>query len=246
MRAPSPSYILSRAVFVIILLVVGLTASSYYKKNRRQAAIIEELRAITSDSSFYQQFYAADARKSLLKAVGLIAEANTLGMTPESAIRRGMGLKQGMFDHEVVREDLPVREQLIRDCLRSNYASFRKLGYQADTVTLTALKAGELPPIPNGPHAGRRPVLVTLIDPKIAPGMDKVIANLEIRPPPEDDSKPNDIEIASAKRLARDLEDAGVIEETACDRILKILSGQPVIDPASPAKTPPVKPPPPK
>jgi hypothetical protein len=241
MRAPSPSYILSRSVFVIILLVVGLTASSYYKKNRRQAAIIEELQAISSDSSFYQQFYATDARKSLLKAVGLIAEANTLGITPETAIRRGLGLKQGMFDHEVVREDLPIRAQLIRDCLRANYASFRKLGYQPDTATLSALKAGELPQIPSGPHAGARPVVASLIDPQIAPGLDKVIANLEIRPPPEEDVKPNDIEIAAAKRLARELEDAGIIEETACDRILKQLSGQPVPDPAPAGKANPPK-----
>jgi len=230
-HAPSPAYILSRSAFLIGLLVVGLVASSYYKKHRRQAAIIDELKAITSDSSFYQQFYAADARKSLVRAVGLIAEANALGTPTETTISRSLGLKRGMFEHEALREELPARQQLIRDCLRGNYASFRKLGYQADTATLTALKSGELPPIPNGPHAGSRPVIANLIDPEIAPGLDKVIANLAIRPPPADDAKPNEIEIAASKRLARDLADANVIEDTACERILKRLSAPPVPDP---------------
>lgn len=218
---------------LIGLLVIGLVASSYYKKNRRQAAILDELKAISGDSSFYQQFYAADARKSLVRAVGLIAEANALGTPPETTISRSLGLKRGMFD-EVIREDLPARQQLIRDCLRGNYASFRKLGYQADSATLTALKAGELPPIPAGPNAGSRPVIAHLIDPAIAPGLDKVIANLEIRPPPADDAKPNDVEIAVAKRLARELVDANVIEEAACDRILKSLSAPPPAPPESP------------
>jgi hypothetical protein len=216
---------------LIGLLVVGLVASSFYKKHRRKAAIIEELRTITSDSSFYQQFYAADARKSLVRAVGLIAEANALGIPPETSISRSLGLKRGMFDHEAIREELPARDQLIRDCLRGNFASFRKLGYQADTATLTALKSGELPPIPTGPHSGRRPVIANLIDPGIAPGLDKVIANLAIRPPPADDAGPNEIEIAASKRLARDLVDANVIEESAGDRILKRLSAPPVADP---------------
>ena len=54
--------------------------------------------------------------------------------------------------------------------------------------------------------------------------MEKVIANLEIRPPPTDAQKPTDIEVAAAKQLARDLRDARLIEEPVRDRILQGLS----------------------
>lgn len=242
MRPPSPSYILSRSIYVIILIVVGLTVSSYYKKNRRQAAIIEELKDLTADNSFYRQFYAAEARKSLVKGVGLIMEANSLGIPPDDALSRCMGTKRGLFDSDASRDDPPVRQKIVRDCLRGNYVNLIKLGFKADTPTLTALRSGELPGIPTGPHAGQRPALAYLIDPAFSPGLDKVIANLEIRPPSEGETKPTDIEIASARHLLRDLMEASVIEEAAYDRIMDQLYGRRPADPASSGKNPQSKP----
>lgn len=224
MEAPSPRYILTRAAFLIALLVVALFGFSYFKKKQRQSAIIASLQSITSDSSFFQQFYAEDARKSLVRAIGLIAEANQLGLPPDSAIDRGLGIKTKFFENDAERTEPPIREKIIRSSLRRNYENFLKLGYKPDFHTLDSLKKGELPPIPAGPQSGRRPEIGTLINPEISPGMEKVIANLEIRPPQTDAQKPTDIEVAAAKQLARDLRDARLIEEPVRDRILQGLS----------------------
>jgi hypothetical protein len=72
--------------------------------------------------------------------------------------------------------------------------------------------------------AGKKPVIANLIDPAVSPGIDKVIANLEIRPPQAESRVPSDIEIAAAKQLARDLADAKIIEEPVRDRIIEKLS----------------------
>jgi hypothetical protein len=224
MQAPSPRYILTRAAFVIALLVALLFAYGFIKKRQRLAAITAGLQSLTSDSSFFQQFYAEDARKSLVRAIGLIAEANQLGMPPDKAIDRGLGIKPKFFENDAAENEAPVREKIIRNCLRGNYENFLKLGYSADFHTLDAMRRGELPPIPAGPHSGRKPEIANLIQPALSPGMEKVVANLEIRPPAEDGGKATDIGIAAAKQLARDLADAWIIEESVRERILEGLS----------------------
>jgi hypothetical protein len=217
----SPRYIITRAAFLIALLVAALYGYGFIKKHQRKSAIHAELRSITSDSSYFQQFYVEDARKSLVRAIGLIAEAGTLGEEPGVTIDRGLGIEPRFFSVDADREDPPVREKIIRASLRNNYENFLKLGYKPDFHTLQALKSGELPPIPSGPQSGRKPVIATLIPPEVSPGMEKVIANLEIRPPQAEDRKPTDIELAAARALARELDNAGIIEGAAAERILK-------------------------
>ena len=224
MEAPSPSYILTRAVFWIALLVAGLVGFSFIKKKQRQAAITAELASITTDSSFFQQFYADDARKALVKAIGLLAEAKALGVPPDTAIDRALGIKPQFFVNDAKHEEPPAREKIIRACLGNNYQNFLKLGFQADFQTLDTLKQGDLPPIPSGPQSGHKPEIAFLIPPAIAPGMDKVIANLVIRPPQPAGQQASAIEIATAKQLACDLADAHFIEEHVRDQILKGLS----------------------
>ena len=225
MEAPSPRYIITRAAFLIALLVAVLFSVSYVKKWQRKNAIYNELQSITSDSSFFKQFYAEDAHKALIRAIGLIVEAQSLGVPPDKTIDRGMGIKDKFFENEMENYDAPAREGIIRTSLRTNYENFLKLGFTADFHTLDAMKKGELPSIPSGPQAGRKPEIVTLISPEISPGLEKVIANLEIRPPSQEARKPSDIEIATAKELARDLASARIIEEPVRDRILEQLSG---------------------
>lgn len=224
MEAPGPRYILTRAAFFIALLVVFLMAFGFVKKEQRRRAIYTELESIASDSSFFKQFYAADARRTLARAVGLIAEATTLGVDSGTSIDRALGIKPRFFKNEAEHIEPGARERIIRSTLRGNYENLLKLGYTPDFRTLDALKNGDLPPIPAGPQRGRKPVIATLIPPAISPGMDKVLANLEIRPPDTTDGKPTDIEIAAAKQLARDLADANVIEGPVRDRILAGLS----------------------
>ena len=166
MEAPSPRYILSRAVFLIVSVVVVLSCVSFYKKKQRQAAVIADLKSLSSDSSFFQQFYAEDAQKALIRAVALIAEANALGIPPESAIDRAIGIETKNFFAEEKPAEPTTREELIRTSLRANYENFLKLGYNADFPTLETMKAGSLPPIPSGPEAGKKPVVGTSSAPR--------------------------------------------------------------------------------
>ena len=234
MESPSPRYILSRAIFLIAAIFVILSGFNFVKKKQRQAAIIAELKSISSDSSFFKQFYPEDAQKALVRAVALIVEANQLGIPPEKAIDRGLGIEEVFFDSNTNPYEPTAREKIIRNSLGSNYENFLKLGYKADFHTLESMKKGSLPSLANGPTAGKKPVIANLIDPSISPGIDKVIGNLEIRPPQAESRTPSDIEIAAAKQLARDLADAKIIEESACERIIEKLS-------PSPVKAPPTK-----
>jgi hypothetical protein len=226
METPSPSYIITRALFLVTVLVAALFAFGQFRKLREQSAIVTGLELLMSDSSFFQQFHADDARKTLVRAVGLIARANEIGLPPDKAINRGLGVKKEFFSTDD-REDPPVREQIIRNCLRGNYDNFLKLGYTADFHTLESMRRGELPVIPSGPQSGRKPEISHLIDPALSPGMEKVVANLEIRPPREGKAQASDIEIASARQLVRDLANARIIEEAARDRILDAMPASP-------------------
>ena len=224
MEAPSPSYIITRAAFLIIVLVAILYGMRFVKKWQRQSAIVAELKSITSDSSFYQQFYAEDARKSLVRAIGLIAEANALGLLPETTIARSQGIEKKYFNSDSDSDQPVAKVRIVTTSLRTNYENFLRLGYAVNVPTLNEMKSGKLPPIPSGPGSGKKPIIATLIDASISPGLEKVIANLEIRPPQSEGLPPTDIEIAAAKRLASELAEAGIIEDTVRKKIAESLT----------------------
>lgn len=231
MEAPSPRYILTRAAFIIALVVVVLYGISFFKRYQRHANIVAELKLISSDSSFFKQFYPEDARKSLIRAVALVAEANELGKAPDDTIDRALGVEKKYFNTDGDNAEPPPREKLIRQSLRSNYENFLKIGYKPDFHTLAAMKEGALPGLPSGPDTGKKAVIANIIDPALSPGIDTVIANLEIRPPQLENRARTDVEAALAKQLVRDLAYAQVIEESVSERILENLSNPP---PASP------------
>jgi hypothetical protein len=224
MEAPSIRYILSRAVFLIVAVIAILSGVSFYKKKQRETAVISQLKSIASDSSYFQQFYAEDAKKTLVKGIGLIAEANQLGIPPEKSINRSIGIvDKTMFD-DLKEEEPDAKAQIVRASLSANYENFNKLGYKADFQTLSSMREGALPPIPSGPEAGKTPVIATIIDPELSPGIDRVLANLEIRPPQVDKRPPSDVEIAAAKRLASALAEAHIIEAPVRDKIVQKLT----------------------
>ncbi len=224
MQAPSTRYILTRALFLIVALVAFLFGVSYFKKKQRQSAILTELKSLASDSSYFQQFYAEDAQKSLVKAVALLAESKQLGIAPEKAIDLSLNIEGNMFATKTEAPEPTPRQKIVRTSLSTNYENFLKLGYTADFNTLDSMREGKLPPIPSGPESGKKPVISTLIDSSMSPGIEKVIANLVIRPPDSKGPVSSDLEIAAAKQLARDLADAKLIEEPVRDRILKDLT----------------------
>ncbi len=227
MDTPSPRYIITRSLFLVAALVTILYGISFIKKYQRRSAIVAELKLITADSAFFQQFYAEDAQKTLVKAIALIAEAKDLGVSPETTIERALNVNHKLFDSDDEKDEPAPRVKIIGASLRANFQNFLKLGYQSDYQTLSTMKSGELPSIPGGPEAGKRPVIGTLINPSLSPGLERVIANLEIRPPQSEGRPATDIETAAAKQLARDLYDAKLIEEAARDRILEKLSPSP-------------------
>jgi len=159
-----------------------------------------------------------------VRAIGLMAEADNLGVEIPTAIDRALGIKPKFFKNDAEHEEPPARDKIIRACLSGNYENFLKLGYIGDPLTIDAMKHGELPTIPTGPCAGSQPEIAFLIDPAISPGLENVIANLEIRPPQTQPHKRTDIEVAAAKLLARDLTEARIIEDRVRDRIIAELS----------------------
>jgi hypothetical protein len=223
-------YILTRAATAILLIVAVLYGIGMLKKKQRKDAIISDLKSVCSDSSFFSQFHAEDARKTLVRGVGLIAEAKQLGLEPDKAIDGGLGIKEKYFAVDEDKAGPPIRESIIRSCLRSNYENFLKLGYAADYHTLQGLKDGELPPVRTGPSAGSRAEIGTIIDAALSPGLDRVIANLEIRPPRKPGTPMTDVEIARAKQLAKNLSEAGVIESGAANRIIESLTPKPPVE----------------
>jgi hypothetical protein len=226
MEAPSPRYILTRAAFLITAGFVILYGMSFTKKMQRKSAIFAELKSITSDSSYFQQFYAEDAQKSLIRAIGLMAEVNELGVPPDQAIDRALGIEPAYFKVEEKHEEPLPREKIIRSNLANNYENFRKLGYKPDFQTLSTMKEGILPPIPSGPEAGKKPIIATLITPSASPGIEKVIANLEIRPPGRETIPPTDLQIAAATELIKDMIEAHLIEESVRPRLIESLTGR--------------------
>jgi hypothetical protein len=222
-------YILTRAATVILLIVAILYGIGMLKKKQRKDAIISDLKSVCSDSFFFRQFHTEDARKTLVRGIGLIAEAKQLGMDPDESIDGGLGIKEKYFtvdDHDAAP---PIKERIIRSCLRANYENFLKLGYTPDFHTLQGMKTGKLPPVRTGPSVGSRAEIGTIIDAALSPGLDCVVANLEIRPPRKTGLAMNDVEIATAKQLAKDLSDAGVIETAAADRIIESLTQKPLL-----------------
>ncbi len=218
--------IITRTIFVIVLIVAGLYALSYFKKKGRQDDIVEELKSLSSESSFFGQFTGVEARRTMVRAVGLIAEANNLGLAPEETIERGLGLEKATFEMDSKDDKATERQKLIRKTLRLNYENFRKLGYKADFQTLESMRMGELPTIQDGARAGKKAVVGVVIDERLSPGMDCVLANLEIRPAEEVRGVTTDVEIAAARALVVDLATANVIDRVAEQRILKDLEAR--------------------
>jgi hypothetical protein len=221
---PSIRYIITRAFSVIALIVALLYGYGFVKKHQRKSAIIDDLKIICGESSFYQQFSNQEAQKALIRAIGLIADADSLGLSPDDAIKSGLGLDREWFVSESDAEETPLAQQIIRSSLRANYDNFVKLGFKTDFNTIKAMKEGELPTISSGSLAGRKPIIKTLIPPEASPGIEKVLANLELAPPGSEAAPLTDIQLAAAKQLARDLFSARLIEQPVRDRIITYLT----------------------
>lgn len=217
-----------RYVFYRLVTIALLAAAAYYlvgfaKRKHQQAGIVSELKSLTSDSSFFNQFSAGEAGRSLVRAVGLIAEANNAGMEPEQAIEHSLGIKKKYFAMDDDKDGPNARQLLIIKSLRANYENFRKFGYQGDPATLRSMRKGILPPVEEGLRSGTRAQINYIISPSLSPGLEKVLANLQIQPARTESRVLTDTESAAAKALVVDLRNAEVIESVAERRIISAL-----------------------
>ena len=229
MEAPSPRYILTRAVFLIALLVACLftaTASS-----RRYAAPGRHHRR-TQVHHQRQLVFPTVLRRGRAQVAGPRRSASSPRPTPSECLRTSRSTAAWASSRSSSQttsepDEPPAREKIIRNCLRGNYENFLKLGYTADFHTLDAMQEGDLPPIPvrpaRRPQAGNRQP-----DRRLDLTRHGKSHRQSRNPPaPAEDHKPTDIEIAAAKQLARDLAGAQIIEEPVRDRILAGLAPPP-------------------
>jgi hypothetical protein len=221
MHAPSISDILRYAVLLIIIIVVGLFVMSFLRKRRDHNALVDEMRSVVSDSGYYRQFYADDARKTLLRAMYLLHQAEQKGQDPSRFLNEVLGVAgDSWLDRTGDKPDSLSRTEALADStLRANYENCRKLGLLDDAKSLETLAKGVPPTITIGPAAGKRATVYPIIDPALSPGIDKVLANLQIGPPRDTSQPLGDVEIAAARRLARTLQSAGIIDPAAQQRI---------------------------
>ena len=221
---PISEYV-KQAVFIIIILAIAVFGIKSCRKYQNKRAIIVELTSHTSKSASYEQFYAKDAQSTLLKAMHQMHLAAELGMTPVEILQKVMEESEGLLDTDH-KPELPASKQLIRDSLLSNYDNCKKLGIFSAPENIIALEKGELPIIQSGPATDEIAVIATIIPTSVLPGVDKLIPNLIISPPPPEDApaakqKLNNFEIARAKKFAESLASASLIEREAYKKVVE-------------------------
>jgi hypothetical protein len=216
---PRVAEILRYTVLLALLGLLALVGFKVHRHFRDRAELAAELRSLASEGCFYRQFYPADAERALLRAMAVLREGELDGLAPDELLDRCLGLEVKRGQEAV---DATADDQLVRSTFLNNYENCRKLGIFQPRDATTRLREGDLPPIEKGPSRGSTPRVVRIIDPALAPGLDKVVANLEIRPP---DSAPvtSDVERNAARRLVRTLGEAGVLDALTVNRILKEL-----------------------
>ena len=201
----------------ILLVALAGTATlfgwQFLRKLRDNNHRIDELRTLSARSSFCRQFYPDAANRTLLTAMADLRECELDGLTPLNTLDKCFHAPSNAVS--MMSSQRPADEALVRATLLDNYENCRKLGLFAKREATSQLRHGSLPNITNGPAAGLTPVVGRIIDPSLAPGLDQVVANFEIRPPAEAHSL-NEVERNAARQLARALAEADILApETA-------------------------------
>lgn len=206
-----------RYCVMLVVALVGLGfLNKHYQRHRDKEQLVRELRTLTSEASFYRSFEASQARATLLECIARVERARQLGLPVNELADRVFGRDEGLGFGEQPEGD-SAAERLVRRTLVLGHEAASKLAL-LDPDPLAELADGRLP----AGHPGGRPQIVPLIDPAVAPGFEKIVPNLELRPPGESTEEPTTVELAAARQLAEDLASAGVIERNAARRILEI------------------------
>ena len=219
--------VLRYAVIAILVFILLLFGMKMWGKQKAEKEITRELQSLASTTSSFGQFYEADAKKSLFLSISRLHRAEkSLGITPRKLLNKVFNAKKktgGVSDDSdrSTRRRVDPGESLIRTALLRNYENSKRLGLFDSSLSIEALARGEAPQIQTGPAAGKIVRIGFIIDPKVSPGIEKIIPNLIIGPPVPLDQVPTEFEIARAKRLASSLYNANLLEIKARDRIVE-------------------------
>lgn len=220
--------ILRYAFLTFVFLILLIFGMKWWGKQRTQKEIVTELRALTSDSSSFEQFNAQDTRKTLFRTLYQLHLAeNKLDLTPDVTLGKVFKIpkKDGFMSNSDSSRSrrLSPGEELVRDSLMRNFEKSNRLGVFNDSIGLESLKKGEAPQITTGSFAGRWIEVGFIIDPKVSPGIEKIVPNLVVGPPTDKEKPaiPTEFDVARAKQLANALNNANQLEREALSRIIK-------------------------
>ena len=204
-------------LLIASILLFGIKSCRTFQKKRQ---VVIELNSHMNESAAYEQFYTETAHENLIHAMYQMHLGSKLGMTPLEILNKVNEREKEMFKTQQ-KKSIPVRESLIRDALISNYDNCLKLGIFDDPANLTALSNGELPTITQGPAEGELAVIRHIISSSILPGADKLLPNMIIGPPAENDRTAIDTQFdkARAKLLAQALHRANLIEPSDSQKV---------------------------
>ena len=210
------------SLFVLISFVAFVIGSKHYKKYARKEALAAEMRTLISEATFYRSISEKDAQGVFLQGVAMIDEAKSLGMEPSDYFDQVFKHeKQGLLSIDEAEKDHPVIEKLARKTLIRGYQHAVQLDLLSDESKRRIMADGEFP------DPTTAPIFSYIIDPKIAPGLEKVVPNLELKAPGTPVKPPNDLEITAALVLASDLQSAQIIDYDAEKKIVNALRPKP-------------------
>lgn len=204
---PRVSAILKWALYGLLAFVTFIYVSRYHKRETRKDEIVADMHALVSEASFYRAMTEKDARTTFLRGIALLYDAKQLGMESSDVFNRVFDTKDK--DKSSVSDefnDYPSREKLARETLTRAYQHAGQLGLLAGPQEVAALRQGELP------STATRSAIICVIDPAVAPGLEKVVANFELRPYDNKNATPNETDIAAARNLANDLVSSQIID----------------------------------
>lgn len=218
-NTPVSEYIKQGFFLLLIasLLLFGIKSCRTFQKKRQ---VVIELDSHINESAAYEQFYTETAHENLIRALYQMHLGAELGMTPLEILNKVNDREKAMFETQQ-KKRIPLKESLIRDALLSNYDNCLKLGIFDNPVNLTELSNGELPTITKGPAEGQLAVIRHIILSSILPGADKLLPNMIIGPPAENDSNAigTQFDKARAKLLAQALHRANLIEASDLKKV---------------------------
>ncbi|WP_193211284.1 hypothetical protein [Luteolibacter marinus] len=203
---PRVAATLKWALFCLIAFVAFVIGSKHYKKFARKESLAEEMRTLVADSSFYRSVSGDAARATLLKGIAMVEEARSLGLEPTAYFDLVFKHEESFLSTDTKGTEHPIREKLVRETLIRGYQHAQQLDLLGDRDAISVLREGELPDVTP------KPVFAYIIDPALSPGLEKVVPNLDLRPPGEPAKEPTDLEITAARVLAGDLQSAMIID----------------------------------